>query len=178
MITIKKDEYVFEVDTESTKNYYRSHTLCDCDRCRYYYENIKGRFPKLEEFLSEFGVDISKPDEIFSAEAEDSVEYINVDYTVCGNIKTMGQYEIDLYDNLFLSIVVTEGYACTNEQTGPYFTLSVVGVTLPGVPLKSRLDTEFESHKQSTSLFAKAKRLFTKNKNTKSPTEEKDDTTF
>lgn len=38
------------------------------------------------------------------------IDYINVDYTVCGKVKTMAEYEIDIYDNLFLSIVITEGF--------------------------------------------------------------------
>lgn len=170
MITINKDEYIFEVDLEGTKAYYQSHSICECDKCTHYYRHIKGRFPKLEEFLSEFGVDISKPDNIFSAEAEDSIEYLNVDYTVCGNIETMGQYEIDLSDRLFLSVIVTEGYACPNEQTGPYFTLSVVGVTLPWDSHKSQLKPEAENRKQATSLFDKIKCLFTKKQKHCTPT--------
>ena len=170
MITITKDEYLFDVDLESTKAYYRSHSLCECDNCTYFYKRIKGMFPKLEDFLSEFGVDVSRPDEIFSAEAEDSVEYLNVDYTVCGNVRTMGQYEIDFYDHLFLSVVVTEGFACPNEQTGPYFTLSVVGITLPGVPDKSPLKSESESRKPVVSVFDRIKRLFTKKQKPRNPT--------
>ena len=69
MTTIKKDEYVFEVDLENTRAYYQSHDLCECDNCTYFYRKIKGMFPKLEEFLSDFGVDVSRPDHIFSAEA-------------------------------------------------------------------------------------------------------------
>ena len=162
MTTIKKDEYVFEVDLENTRAYYQSHDLCECDDCTYFYRKIKGMFPKLEEFLSEFGVDVARPDEIFCAQGEDSMEYVNVDYTVCGNIRTMGQYEIDIRDSLFLSVVVTEGYACPNEQTGPYFTLSVVGITIPGVPCKSKIIGESDGREPKTSIFDKAKRLFTK----------------
>ena len=164
MITITKDEYTFEVDLESTKAYYRSHSLCECDNCTYFYKRIKGMFPKLEDFLSEFGVDVSRPDEIFSAEAEDSVEYLNVDYTVCGNIKEMGQYEIDIRDQLFLSVVVSRGFACTNAQTGPYFTLSVVGIRIPGLPSKSTPSAEPESQERAKPSFGKIKHLFKKGK--------------
>ncbi len=95
-------------------------------------------FPKLEAFLSEFGIDVSKPDEIFSVEAENSVEYISIDYTVCGKITDMGQYEIDIHDNLFLSLVISDGGVSPNEQSDDYFTISVCNIKLPWV-----LDTPF-----------------------------------
>lgn len=133
MATIKKNEYVFSVDTEQTEKYYETHSLCDCVCCRNYYAQIKSKLPKLNDFLSEFGVDISKPDEIMSVEMDNYIDYINVDYTVCGSIESMGQYEIDLYDNLFLSIVIADGFASPNEQTGKYFTISVMNIELPWV---------------------------------------------
>ena len=91
MITIQKDGYVFEVDIEKTKEYYKTHFLCECDYCKNLHTQIKGKFPKLESFLAEFGVDISKPDETMPVEAEDFVDYINVDYTVCGKVISWGQ---------------------------------------------------------------------------------------
>lgn len=133
MITLKKDDYVFSVDVEQTEKYYETHSLCDCVYCRNYYAQIKDKLPKLSDFLSEFGVDISKPDEISSIEMADSIDYISVDYTVCGTIESMGNYESDIYDNLFLSIVITDGFASPNEQTGKYFTISVMNMELPWV---------------------------------------------
>lgn len=64
MTTIQKDEYVFSVEVEKTQEYYKTHSVCDCVCCRNYCVQIKNKFPKLNAFLSEFGVDISKPDEI------------------------------------------------------------------------------------------------------------------
>lgn len=61
------------------------------------------------------------------------IDYINVDYTVCGNIKSIGNYKIDLYDDIFLSIVITNGFTSPNEQTGEYFTISVMQIELPWV---------------------------------------------
>lgn len=43
----------------------------------------------------------------------------------------MGEYEIDIYDELFISIVITDGFASPNEQTGKYFTISVMQIELP-----------------------------------------------
>lgn len=133
MTTIQKEEYIFSVDTEKTKKYYHTHSLCECVCCRNYYAQIKNKLPKLNHFLSEFGIDASKPDEIMSIEMDDYIDYINVDYTVCGSVESIGQYEIDIYDNLFLNIVITDGFVSPNEQTGKYFTISVMKIELPWV---------------------------------------------
>lgn len=130
---IEKDDYKFSVDIEKTNEYYNSHSLCDCVCCRNYYKQIEQELPKLKEFLDSFGVDISKPDEIMSVENEGFIDYLNVDYTVCGNVINMSEYEIDIYDKLFLNVIVTEGFASPNEQTGEYFTLSVTNIRLPWV---------------------------------------------
>ena len=128
MDTIQKNEYVFEVDIEKTIDYYKTHLLCECECCENFYTQIKGKFPKLESFLSDFGVDISKPDECMSVELDNEIQYIGIDYTVCGKVITMGQYEIYIQDDLFFSLVITEGFASPNEQTGDYFTISVNNV--------------------------------------------------
>lgn len=133
MTTIQKEDYVFEVDIDKTITYYQSHTLCDCDYCENFYPQIKEKLPKLAAFLSHFGVDISKPDEIMSMESEDEILYISVDYTVCGNVISMGEYEIDLQDQQFLSLVITDGFVSPNEQTTEYFTISVCNIALPWV---------------------------------------------
>lgn len=133
MTKIQKDEYVFSVDIEKTQEYYKTHSICNCVCCRNYYAQVKKRLPKLNDFLSEFGVDITKPDEIMSVEMDHYIDYVNVDYTVCGKIQSMGEYEIDLYDNLFLSIIITNGFASPNEQSGEYFTISVMQIQLPWV---------------------------------------------
>ena len=56
-----------------------------------------------------------------SAEMDDYIDYIQVDYTVCGSIGSMSEYELDIYDDLFLSIVITNGFVSPNEQTGGIF---------------------------------------------------------
>lgn len=133
MVLIEKNNYKFYVDIEKTKEYYKTHSLCDCVCFRNYYKQIEKELPKLKEFLADFGVDISKPDEIMSVENEGFIDYLNVDYTICGNVINMSEHEIDIYDNLFLNVIVTEGFASPNEQTGEYFTLSVINIRLPWV---------------------------------------------
>ena len=146
MKIIKKDEYVFQVDVEKTMNYYKTHSLCECDYCENFYAQIEGKFPKLETFLSEFGVDISKPDELSSLESDNEVKYITIDYTVCGKVINMGQYEIDIQDNQYFNLVIIDGYASPNEQTGEYFTISVNSIIdLPWVlkkPLSETIETK------------------------------------
>ncbi len=159
MTKLQKDEYVFEVDIEKTLDYYKAHSLCECDGCENFYAQIGGKFPKLESFLSDFGIDISKPDEIMSVELDNEIQYIGVDYTVCGKVATMGQYEIDIHDNQFFSLVITEGFASPNEQTGEYFTISVNNVfELPWVLDKPfPAPTQFKPIRKIKEVF---KRIF------------------
>ncbi len=159
MVKIQKDEYVFEVDIEKTVNYYKTHLLCECDSCENYYAQIKGKFPKLESFLADFGVDITKPDECMSVELEDTIQYIGIDYTVCGKVSTMSEYEIDIHDNLFFNLVITDGFVSPNEQTGDYFTISVSNVfELPWVLDKPfPAPTQFKPTSKIKSFF---KRIF------------------
>lgn len=131
METIKKEDYTFAADIEKTREYYKTNSLCDCSCCRNYYAQIKNKFPKLSDFLSDFGIDISKPDEITSIETDSEINYMSIDYTVCGSIEKAGQNEIELYDNLPLKIIVTDGFVSPNGQHGEYFTISVEGIELP-----------------------------------------------
>lgn len=108
--------------------YYKTHSLCECDCCKNFYAQINNKFPKLESFLSDFGVDIAKPDECISIELDDTIQYIGIDYTVCGKVVTREEYEIDLKDDQFFNLVITEGFASPNEQAGDYFTISIANV--------------------------------------------------
>ena len=51
MSIIKKEDYVFDVDVEKTKEYYSSKTLCECDECRNFYRQAESVFQKLKNFL-------------------------------------------------------------------------------------------------------------------------------
>lgn len=151
MTTIKIDEYAFSVDIEKTREYYKTHSLCDCGNCHNYYAQAKEKLPKLADFLAQFGVDISRPDEAWGVEADDHIDYISTDYTVCGKVEEMGKYEIDLHDEQFLSVIVTDGFTSPNEQTGEYFTLSVDNISLPWVlaepfpePIKTNLPSKLK----------------------------------
>ena len=140
MKTIEVDDWKFSVDVEKTKEYYKNISLCDCPNCRNFNVQIEEKLPKLKDFLEEFGVDVLRPEENSSVELEASIDYLSVDYSVYGEIIEVGKYEIDIYDNLFLSIVVNDSSGPPNEQTGKFFTFSVFQIVLPWVldePLNS-----------------------------------------
>lgn len=133
MSIIKINDYIFSVNIEKTKKYYITHTLCDCYECSNYYIQIKDEFPKLNNFLSEFGVDISKPDEIISNDMGTYIDYHVVNYTVCGTINAIGQHDICIYDALPLNVIIGDGYVSPNEKTEQYFIISVTKIQLPYV---------------------------------------------
>lgn len=122
----------FDLDIEKTKKYYTTHSLCNCVGCRNFYMQSKQKFPLLNIFLEKFGVDISKPDEIVWGDViDDELDYMVVYYTVNGKILETDQYEIDISDTTFLSIIVENGYIPNNQETDDYFIVSVYGIVLP-----------------------------------------------
>ena len=46
MTTIKIDEYTFFVDVEKTREYYETHSLCDCASCRNFYAQASEKLPE------------------------------------------------------------------------------------------------------------------------------------
>ena len=132
MMIVKKQDSKMDIDLENTREYYQAHSLCDCPCCRNLYVQIKSAFPLLSEFLSDLGVDISRPDEAGSCEMENEIDYVFVSYTVCGKILEYNEYEIDIKDNLFLSIIIGDSFI-PNEQKNDYFVVTVYGIRLPWV---------------------------------------------
>ena len=130
---IRKQDYKMYVDIEQTREYYKSHSICDCPSCRNYYAQVKDKFRLLDGFLLELGVSIDRPDEIGSVEADNEIQYIFASYTVCGKILEPGKYEIDINDGgLFLNIVIDD-YFVPNEQKSDYFVVGVYNIVLPWV---------------------------------------------
>lgn len=62
------------------------------------------RLPELSNFLNEFGLNAAKPDEAMSIEEGGYIDYIGVDYTVCGFILTTGKNGFDIQGNVPLHI--------------------------------------------------------------------------
>lgn len=122
MKSIKYGNTLYTYDDESTKEYYKTSTLCNCEQCRLYSDRISGRFPELEAFLSSFGIDIKKPDETSPIETGEGILYDMVGYTACGKIES-GADEILTIDGLKISFC--NGFDFPNEQTQPYFSITV-----------------------------------------------------
>lgn len=59
------------------------------------------------------------------------LNYMVVHYTVNGKMLETDQYEIDISDTTFLSIIVENGYIPNNQETDDYFIVSVYGIVLP-----------------------------------------------
>ena len=144
---LKKEDYVMDVDIEQTKEYYKSHSLCDCPSCRNYYAQVKDGFPLLDEFLLEIGVNIERPDELGYIESNNEIQYLFAAYTVCGKVIEFDKYQIDLIENNgVISITINNDYI-PNEQHTDYFVVTVYNIVLPwvlnepfpeAVPIKKR----------------------------------------
>ena len=132
---LQKNDGQFLVDLEKTKAYYQSHSLCDCQACRNFYQQASAVFPKLKAFLADFGVDLEKPDEIAWGylSPEGKIDYLFVACTVRGEILRQDFYETDLQDSLFLSIVIDKGYVPNEQEGEDYFVISVCNIVLPWV---------------------------------------------
>ncbi len=147
----------FELDIETNKEYYATHSLCDCFGCRNFYIQAKKKYPLLNDFLKKFGVDISKPDEISWGDLiEDELDYIIVHYTVSGKIVDTDKYEVDIADTTFLSLVIENGYVPNNRETDDYFNISVYGILLPYI-LDEPFTTKEEVKKKFVDFFKRKK---------------------
>ena len=144
---------------EKTKEYYVSKTLCDCDECRNYYRQAENTFPKLKNFLLEFGIDIARPEEICSIYNKSEVDYLVVAYTAVGECIQCGKFEFDIKDGgSFLNLVINKNPVYPNEQEDRQcFEIVVYNIRLPRV-----LETPHEEEKAKTGLWAKIKRLLKK----------------
>ena len=139
-----------DFDLDLTREYYKTHTVCDCCDDKYYQTFAKSRFPELDKFLLQFGVDISQPDETGSVYLEKTgmIQYLFVAYTVVGRIIKAGQDTITQNVNdLTIKIAINNDYY-PNEQKNDYFSIVVTGIKMPWL-----LDGEYPD---------KPKRLFFK----------------
>ncbi len=153
MNTVRKDNFVFSIDSEKTRQYYLKNSLCECCACRNLYAQINNISPELSQFFSEFDIDICRPDECADIDMGEYVDYLFVGYTVVGNIETDGKYEKDIGD---FHITISKGDTpydwFPNEQKEPCFFVSVTGISLPWIVDKPDSD--------SVKLIDKIKQLF------------------
>lgn len=134
------------------------HSLCDCPNCRNFYVQVREKYPLLAEILSDFGVDISRPDELGGIETDSSIDYLFAAYTVNGKILQSDKHEINLSgDETFLSIVIHNNYYPNNQITEDYFTVTVYGIQLPWI-----LGEPYPETASKKTIFDKVKTLFRK----------------
>lgn len=133
MVTLQMDDHIFSVDAEKTRDYYLKHSCCDCPACRNYYAAVKSRLKKLDAFLCEFGVDITRPDELGWGDADDLMNYLFAAYTVCGAMVSSGKYQLDINDGLPLHLEIEKGCVPGEEKSQNYFVISVFNIRLPWV---------------------------------------------
>ena len=156
---IQKQDCKMDVDVDKTMQYYREHSLCDCPACRNFYAQVGSVFPRLKTFLSELGVDISRPGETGWDITDGIVDYHFVAYTVNGKILEYDKYEIDMRDgNLFLSIVIDDRYI-PNEQKDECFVVTVYGIRLPWV-LEEKISEEKTVKNITNGFWHKVKKCF------------------
>ena len=74
-IIIGQNGLTLSVDTQKTKEYYSGIELCHCQGCRNFYAQARERFPRLTEWLEQFGVSIDRPDEIMYLDDKTFIEY-------------------------------------------------------------------------------------------------------
>lgn len=77
------------------------------------------------------------------------LNYMVVHYTVNGKMLETDQYEIDISDTTFLSIIVENGYIPNNQETDDYFIVSVYGIVLPYI-LEEPFTTKGEVEKKKS----------------------------
>ena len=132
-MTLTVNDVTVAFDPALTRGYYQTHTVCDCCDDRNYQQFVKDRFPGLDRFLSQFGVDISRPDETASVylDDRDAIQYLFAAYTVVGRITAPGRGTLALDGGETpVEVSICNDYY-PNEQTGEYFTIVATGIVLP-----------------------------------------------
>ena len=158
MAIIEKEDYIFDVDIEKTKEHCSAGPLCDCYECRNYYRQAAYAFPKLKNFLLDFGIDIARPAEIHSTYHKGAVDYHTVTYTVVGECIKFGKYEFDMEDGgLFINPVISTTPVFPNEQQ--CFEIFIYNIRLPWALEEPPKE---EEEKVKISIWTKIKRLFNK----------------
>ena len=182
MTQIQKGKYLFLIDIEDTKEHHKNLELCECPNCQNFYTQIKGKFPRLDVFLEEFGIDVEKPDAIDGAYLGNHAEYTWIDYTVSGRMEAIDGHKVAYEEQLELklddfpaTIVISEHFIFPNEREGECFAVSIKGLSLPWVleeertspPISDEEQTftpilEEEHRPNEPGLFAKLKQFFVK----------------
>ena len=91
-MVLQIDDWVFQIDLEKTKEHssFVSSEHCTCGYCENYYRSVSIVYPELKPFLSQFGIQIDGPSEMYPIEP---TLYL-AGYRVFGGILTYGNSPI------------------------------------------------------------------------------------
>lgn len=113
---------------EKTFQYYQEYKeFCDCLSCKYYYENIEGQYPELEDFFRDYSIDITKPVEVIEYSSDNSdLKLYSACYLVCGFIDKL---ECRRIGNLEIRFLKGDSFFKV-DMDGDYFLIEVFGINL------------------------------------------------
>ncbi len=80
-------KYTLDIDVEKNKAFYRNYTYeCNCDACMNYKMSVKETFPDVAELFNKFGLDISKPGEVYDLDSKSNILLYGGWYHISGKI--------------------------------------------------------------------------------------------
>ena len=143
MDVLNQHGYIFHFDKANTANFYNAYDgICNCAKCRNYYETINDKSPELSQFLEQFGIDIAKPIKTWSSfayNAENLADYVSY-YAVNGFFKSTEGYEIDFGAVQIVvnapnkdDVIHNPEFKTTTEFAEPYFIFTINNLFLPWV---------------------------------------------
>ena len=126
LLTIEINSVKITFDKEKTKEHRTDmNDPCECQDCRNYYKHIENN-TELVEFLSGFGIDFNRTEEVFSWDLgndNDSLIHHEGYYGVFGKIE--GE-EFD-FEKFNVKITFQKGATVPCDRTGEYFWICIEG---------------------------------------------------
>lgn len=120
----------FRVNTEETASYskavWKDH--CTCGYCRNFYATILEAYPKLQLFLSQFGMDALTPEELMPIEPNLCI----ASYCISGTVLHNGNGPIDI-GGITFTVTTQEQADYDTACKIPYFVLTTGFLDLPWV---------------------------------------------
>ena len=124
------DDWVFDVDVETTQMYTRNNLAehCECGYCRNFYSTIDRCSPQLRTFLKQFGTDVEAPVDFLPVEPTLCV----VSFAVHGKILQFGSANIVL-DGCILSVEGQKDVDYKLSCPEPWFVFTTNYLQLPWI---------------------------------------------
>ena len=124
-------DWIFDVDIPATMDYsskvWEDH--CTCGYCRNFYETLDDAYPRLKQFLKNFGMNSLTPEEMSPIEPT----LCMASYCISGEIVKNGLYPIDI-DGVVLTVSTHEDNPLYEPPFGkPFFVFTTGLLDLPWV---------------------------------------------